>query len=57
MVKKHLEQIRKIEERMHDDPEFHQDHPLALLNFIDLFYYFIRIKYPDKSDSYIYHKE
>lgn len=56
MVQKHINNIKKIEKRMHDDPQFHKENPLALLSFIELFYYFMNTKYPGQKDSYIYNK-
>lgn len=45
MVEKHINNIKKIEKRMHDNPQFHKENPLALLSFIELFYYFMNTKH------------
>lgn len=56
MIQNHINNINKIEERIHNDPQFHKENPLALLSFIELFYYFMNTKFPEQKDSYIYNK-
>lgn len=51
-----IEDIKKLEIKMKSNKEFLQENPFAFHTFIELLYYFINNKYPNKKDSYIYKK-
>lgn len=56
MSKEIAKKIKRVEERIHQDESFQKENPYALFSFIDLLYYFMNNRFPDKKDSYIYHK-
>jgi len=53
MIDTHIKNILKLENQLKTN---HKIDSLSLLSFVDLLYYFIKLKFPDKKDSFVYHK-